>query len=198
MTDRHPEKTASTISTLSDLAKLANYSLMDTLNADPDARDDGADHAPRQVFTGHYVPVSPTAIKDPEYVAHSKGFFSELGFADSMAKTTDFIRLFSGDIAQVPEPMRKVGWATGYALSIYGTEYTQQCPFQTGNGYGDGRAISVLEAVIKGQRWKCSSKVAVVRPTAAARTVVLCCVLVSASSWLRSICTHWVCPHLGH
>ena len=55
MTDRHPEKTASTISTLSDLAKLANYSLMDTLNADPDARDDGADHAPRQVFTGRYV-----------------------------------------------------------------------------------------------------------------------------------------------
>jgi len=158
MTDRHPEKTASTISTLSDLAKLANYSLMDTLNADPDARDDGADHAPRQVFTGHYVPVSPTAIKDPEYVAHSKGFFSELGFADSMAKTTDFIRLFSGDIAQVPEPMRKVGWATGYALSIYGTEYTQQCPFQTGNGYGDGRAISVLEAVIKGQRWEMQLK----------------------------------------
>jgi uncharacterized protein YdiU (UPF0061 family) len=158
MTDRHPEKTASTISTLSDLAKLANYSLMDRLNADPDARDDGADHAPRQVFTGHYVPVSPTAIKDPEYVAHSKSFFSELGFADSMAKTTDFIRLFSGDIAQVPEPMRKVGWATGYALSIYGTEYTQQCPFQTGNGYGDGRAISVLEAVIKGQRWEMQLK----------------------------------------
>jgi uncharacterized protein YdiU (UPF0061 family) len=158
MTDRHPEKTASTISTLSDLAKLANYSLMDTLNADPDARDDGADHAPRQVFTGHYVPVSPTPIKDPEYVAHSKSFFSELGFADSMAKTTDFIRLFSGDIAQVPEPMRKVGWATGYALSIYGTEYTQQCPFQTGNGYGDGRAISVLEAVIKGQRWEMQLK----------------------------------------
>ena len=158
MTDRHPEKTASTISTLSDLAKLANYSLMDTLNADPDARDDGADHAPRQVFTGHYVPVSPTPIKDPEYVAHSKSFFSELGFADSMAETTDFIRLFSGDIAQVPEPMRKVGWATGYALSIYGTEYTQQCPFQTGNGYGDGRAISVLEAVIKGQRWEMQLK----------------------------------------
>ena len=158
MTDRQPEKTASTISTLSDLAKLANYSLMDRLNADPDARDDGADHAPRQVFTGHYVPVSPTAIKDPEYVAHSKSFFSELGFADSMAETTDFIRLFSGDIAQVPEPMRKVGWATGYALSIYGTEYTQQCPFQTGNGYGDGRAISVLEAVIKGQRWEMQLK----------------------------------------
>jgi uncharacterized protein YdiU (UPF0061 family) len=54
--------------------------------------------------------------------------------------------------------MRKVGWACGYALSIYGTEYNQQCPFQTGNGYGDGRAMSVLEAVINGQRWEMQLK----------------------------------------
>ena len=158
MTNRQSQATSSTISTLTDLAELANYSLMDTLNGDPDATENGADHAPRQVFTGHYVPVSPTPIKDPEYVAHSKTFFSELGFADSMAEATEFIRMFSGDISQVPEPMRKVGWATGYALSIYGTEYIQQCPFQTGNGYGDGRAISVLEAVIKGQRWEMQLK----------------------------------------
>ena len=158
MTNRLPQKTSSTISTLNDLAKLANYSLMDTLNCDPDATENGADHAPRQVFTGHYVPVNPTPIKDPEYVAHSKNFFSELGFADSMAETSDFVRMFSGDISQVPEPMRKVGWASGYALSIYGTEYIQQCPFQTGNGYGDGRAISVLEAVINGRRWEMQLK----------------------------------------
>jgi len=158
MTNRLPQKTASTISTLGDLAKLANYSLIDTLNCDPNATEHGADYAPRQVFTGHYVPVKPTPIKDPEYVAHSKNFFSELGFADSMAASCDFVRMFSGDISQVPKPMRKVGWATGYALSIYGTEYTQQCPFQTGNGYGDGRAISVLEAVINGQRWEMQLK----------------------------------------
>ncbi|MCJ8349856.1 protein adenylyltransferase SelO family protein [Moritella sp.] len=158
MTNRLPQKTFSTISTLNDLAKLANYSLMDTLNCDPDATENGADHAPRQVFTGHYVPVNPTPIKDPEYVAHSKNFFSELGFADSMAETSDFVRMFSGDISQVPEPIRKVGWASGYALSIYGTEYIQQCPFQTGNGYGDGRAISVLEAVINGRRWEMQLK----------------------------------------
>jgi len=158
MTNRLPQKTSSTISMLDDLAKLANYSLMDTLNCDPDATENGADHAPRQVFTGHYVPVNPTPIKDPEYVAHSKNFFSELGFADSMAESSDFVRMFSGDISQVPEPMRKVGWATGYALSIYGTEYIQQCPFQTGNGYGDGRAISVLEAVINGRRWEMQLK----------------------------------------
>jgi len=158
MTNRLLQKASSTISTLDDLAKLANYSLMDTLNCDPNARENGIDHAPRQVFTGHYVPVNPTPIKDPEYVAHSKNFFFELGFADSMAESPDFVRMFSGDISQVPESMRKIGWATGYALSIYGTEYIQQCPFQTGNGYGDGRAVSVLEAVINDRRWEMQLK----------------------------------------
>jgi len=152
------DEASATVATLADLAKLANYSLMDTLNCDPDATADGADHAPRQVFTGHYVPVKPTPIKDPEYVAHSKNFFRELGFADDMALSADFVRMFSGDISQVPEPMRKVGWACGYALSIFGTEYYQQDPFQTGNGYGDGRAVSVLEAVINGSRWEMQLK----------------------------------------
>ena len=158
MTNRQFQETSTTIATLADLAKLANYSLMDTLNCDPDAKANGVDHSPREVFTGHYVPVNPTAIKNPEYVAHSKNFFRELGFADSMAQSSDFMRMFSGDISHVPEPMRKVGWATGYALSIFGTEYYQQCPFQTGNGYGDGRAVSVLEAVINGSRWEMQLK----------------------------------------
>jgi len=155
---RPPQKTAPIVSTLDDLATLANYSLMDSLNCDPDAKVNGRDHAPRQVFTGHYVPVNPTPIENPEYVAHSKNLFRELGFADRMAQSADFIRVFSGNIAFVPEPMRQVGWACGYALSIFGTEYNQQCPFQTGNGYGDGRAISVLEAVINGQRWEMQLK----------------------------------------
>jgi len=158
MTNRSPLKPTTIVSTLDDLAKLTDYSLMDTLNGDPEATESGADYAPRQVFTGHYVPVKPTPIQDPEYVAHSKSFFAELGFADSLAEASDFVRMFSGDISQAPAPMRKVGWATGYALSIYGTEYIQQCPFQTGNGYGDGRAVSVLEAVINGQRWEMQLK----------------------------------------
>ena len=54
--------------------------------------------------------------------------------------------------------MRPFGWATGYALSIYGTEYNQQCPFGNGNGYGDGRAISVFEGILKGQRWEMQLK----------------------------------------
>ena len=158
MNNKLSQKIAATILTLDDLAKLANYSFMDTLNCDPQAKANGADHAPRQVFSGHYVPVKPTHIDEPEYVAHSKNFFHELGFADSMAESADFMGMFSGDLSDVPEPMRKVGWATGYALSIFGTEYTQQCPFQTGNGYGDGRAVSVLEAVINDRRWEMQLK----------------------------------------
>lgn len=146
------------VTNLEELAPMADYSLMDHLTPDPDATSDGVDHRPRQVFSGHYVPVRPTAIETPEYVAHSEDLFRELGFADSLALSDDFIRMFSGDLSFVPEPMRKVGWASGYALSIYGNEYTQQCPFQTGNGYGDGRAISVLEAVFNGRRWEVQLK----------------------------------------
>jgi uncharacterized protein YdiU (UPF0061 family) len=152
------QNSSPSVATLEDLAQLANYSLMDTLTSDPDAKDNGADHTPRQVFTGHYVPVTPTPIKDPEYVAHSHNFFRELGFADSMAQLPDFVRMFSGDISHLPEPMRQVGWACGYAVSIFGTEYYQQCPFKTGNGYGDGRAVSVLEAVINDERWEMQLK----------------------------------------
>ncbi len=156
--NKHPEETAPTVSTLEDLAGLVDYSLVDTLTCDPEATENGADHAPRQVFSGHYVTVKPTPIEDIEYVAHSQHFFRELGFSDHMAVSKDFMRLFSGDLSRVPAPIREVGWATGYALSIFGTEYTQQCPFQTGNGYGDGRAVSVLEAVVNGQRWEMQLK----------------------------------------
>ena len=155
---RRPEESSSELSTLSDVAKLADYSLMDTLAPDAEARENGVDHSPRQVFSGHYVPVKPTPIQDPEYVAHSQDFFNELGFSDRMAVSDEFMRMFSGDLSTLPAPMRTVGWATGYALSIYGTEYTQQCPFKTGNGYGDGRAVSILEVVINGRRWEMQLK----------------------------------------
>lgn len=149
---------APAIETLSDLVSLLDYSFIKSLNRDLEAEANGDNHRPRQVHSGHYVPVTPEPIENPEYVTHSKILFRELGFADSMAQSAAFSQVFSGDLSNVPEPMRKVGWATGYALSIYGNEYIQQCPFGTGNGYGDGRAASVLEAVIKGQRWEMQLK----------------------------------------
>jgi len=146
------------VTTFDEFVRLADYSLMDTLNADPDASEDGSDHRARQVFSGHFVPVTPTALVQPEYVTHSSTFFNELGLSDELAFNAKFRRVFSGDLSAAHEPMRQVGWATGYALSIYGTEYTQQCPFGTGNGYGDGRAISVFEGVLNGQRWEMQLK----------------------------------------
>jgi len=58
MTKRRHQETPPMVATLDDLATLANYSLTDTLNCDPDAKANGRDHAPRQVFTGHYVAVT--------------------------------------------------------------------------------------------------------------------------------------------
>lgn len=144
--------------TFSQLAERVDYSLLNTLTADPDSNTTGDDHQPRQVFSGHYVPVTPTPLPAPRYVTHSHVLFEELGFDDALSNSADFTRFFSGDMSSAPEPMLQVGWATGYALSIYGTEYTQQCPFRTGNGYGDGRAISVLELVSKGKRWEMQLK----------------------------------------
>jgi uncharacterized protein YdiU (UPF0061 family) len=144
--------------TFAEFAQRADYSLLESLQADPQATSDGQDHRPRQVFSGHYVPVTPTPLPAPEYVAHSRTLFQDLGLSDALAHDEAFRRLFSGDISVALEPMRPVGWATGYALSIYGTEYIQQCPFGTGNGYGDGRAISVFEGVFNGKRWELQLK----------------------------------------
>ena len=146
------------IKTLDEFAKYVDYSLLNTLTPDPQSTCDGDDHDPRQVFSGHYVPVTPTPLTAPTYVAHSETLFAELGLDDRLATSKDFTQLFSGDMSDVPAPMTPFGWATGYALSIYGTEYTQQCPFRTGNGYGDGRAISIVEAVLNGKRWEMQLK----------------------------------------
>ena len=156
----HPSESSAApcITTVDEFEKLADYSLMDSLNTDPDSTVDGDDHLARQVFSGHFVPVTPTPLKNPEYVTHSSTFFNELGLNNELVFNEKFCKLFSGDLSATREPMRQVGWATGYALSIYGREYTQQCPFGTGNGYGDGRAISVFEGIINGKRWEMQLK----------------------------------------
>lgn len=81
---------------------------MDTLNADPDATVDGNDRHARQVFSGHFVPVTPTPIAEPEYVAHSSTFFNELGLSDELALDVKFRQVFSGDISAAREPMRQL------------------------------------------------------------------------------------------
>jgi uncharacterized protein YdiU (UPF0061 family) len=143
---------------LDDIAKLADYSFVDKLTPDPDTKNDGLDHNPREVYSGHYVFVKPTSIQNPVYISHSKQFFKELGFDDSLATSKEFMKMFSADSSNLPAPLLKNGWATGYALSIYGSEYYEQCPFRTGNGYGDGRAMSIFEGVLNGKRWEMQLK----------------------------------------
>ncbi|MFN7741750.1 MAG: protein adenylyltransferase SelO family protein [Cyanobacteriota bacterium] len=150
--------TSAPITTFEAFAQRADYSLLDCLRPDPQASSDGNDHRPRQVFCGHYVPVKSTPLPAPEYVAHSPTLFDELGLSAALVHEERFRRLFSGDGSAAQQPMRPLGWATGYALSIYGAEYTQQCPFGNGNGYGDGRAISVFEGVFHGRRWEMQLK----------------------------------------
>ena len=140
------------------LREKVDFSFIEHLNADPEARMDGRDHRPREVCSGHYVPVAPTPIASPEYVSHSPSLFQEFGLSDELAQDEGFRRIFSGDLSEAPDPFKPVGWATGYALSIYGREYIRQCPFQTGNGYGDGRAMSIAEVVVDGKRWELQLK----------------------------------------
>ena len=144
--------------TFAEFAEHVDYSLLNKLKPDPEATHNGHDHRARQVRSGHYVPVTPTPLPDPQYVAHSNELFDELGLSDQLAQDDGFRRLFSGDISVNREPMLPHGWATGYALSIYGTEYDQQCPFGNGNGYGDGRALSVFEGLFQGRRWEMQLK----------------------------------------
>lgn len=158
MTNISDNRPSTLIESVEQLAELVDYSLLESLNCDPQATETGDDYMPRQVFSGHYVPVKPTPLAQAEYIAHSSTLFAELGFTDRLATTEGFTRLFSGDTSNVPELILPYGWATGYALSIFGTEYKEQCPFRTGNGYGDGRAISLLELVTKGQRWEMQLK----------------------------------------
>lgn len=146
------------ISAFDEFVRLADYSLMESLNPDPNATLNGDDHEAREVLSGHFVPVTPTPLADSEYVAHSHTFFKELGLSDELVLDEKFCQLFSGDASVVPKPMPQFGWATGYALSIYGTEYTQNCPFGTGNGYGDGRAISIFEGIFNNKRWEMQLK----------------------------------------
>lgn len=151
-------KNKKTISSLKQLAKYADYSYLNSLTSDHQTKDDGFDHEPREVCRGHYIKVTPTPIKDPIYITHSKKFFKELGLDDSLAVDEEFKKMFSADSSTLPKPLKNYGWATGYALSIYGTEYYDQCIFKTGNGYGDGRAISIFEGVLNNKRWEMQLK----------------------------------------
>ena len=157
MSSQEKQFSSSGITSFQEFIRHADYSFTTNLKPDPASSHDGDDHHAREVCSGHFVPVNPTPLLNPIYITHSCKLFEELGLQKEVIKDQDFIKMFSGDLASINSP-QCIGWATGYALSIYGTEYNQQCPFGTGNGYGDGRAISVFEGVFKDKRWEMQLK----------------------------------------
>lgn len=146
---------------MNELQKLANkqhYSWVFTLNRDPDSKKDKyiPNKESREVKSGHYVNVLPTPLIDPYLVTFSIDMANNLGLSNITCNSKEFLSLFSGqtNIHQIG----KYSWATPYALSIYGQEMYDNCPFKNGNGYGDGRAISLTEVIVNDKRWELQLK----------------------------------------
>lgn len=94
----------------------------------------------RPVFNGHYVLVKPTGLKNPKLLLVSNDVAHNLlHLSEAQVNSDDFVQFVSGNVGL------EESWATPYALSIMGTRYQSNCPYGTGNGYGDGRAISIAE-----------------------------------------------------
>ena len=129
--------------------KAAEYSRHDSTSED-------FNRSKRPVFAGHYVEVKPTPLKNPRLVLHSPDMATRLGLDDRAVQSEEFTKFFSGDVGGALKKTTSNGdaagahstWATPYALSIMGTRYTSNCPFGTGDGYGDGRAISIGEVAV--------------------------------------------------
>ena len=98
----------------------------------------------RQVFNGHYVLVKPTGLSKPERLLVSDDVaYNLLKLTPEQVASDDFLEFVSGN--RILNDGKAETWATPYALSIMGSRYTSNCPYGTGNGYGDGRAISIAE-----------------------------------------------------
>ena len=112
--------------------------------------DDGVSNTVRRpVFNGHCVPVKPAPLLIPRLVLHSPDMLQRLGLDEAAVQSDEFVQYLSGDLdgafSAEKDSFDVASWATPYALSIMGTRYTNNCPFGTGDGYGDGRAISIGE-----------------------------------------------------
>lgn len=126
---------------------------------EPDAEQERhvPNHLAREVSSGHYVFVRPSPLPEPYLVACSPEMAALLGLDEKVCTSERFVRLFSGDTSEVPA--FGSSWATPYALSIYGQEQFPNGAGPDGNGYGDGRAISLGEVLAEdGARWELQLK----------------------------------------
>ena len=130
------------------LAKKENCSWILLLNPDPETDKYNPNKTSREVKSGHYVIVKPTPLPNPHLVIYSPEMAHILELDDNTCTSNEFLSLFSGNINHNKQTIGKKTWASPYALSIYGQEMYSNCPFKNGNGYGDGRAITLTEILI--------------------------------------------------
>ena len=141
------------------LNKSLDNSLLAQLREDPTAASHAPNQRSREVTSGHYVRVVATPLRAPRLVAHGASLAAALGLTDAMVHSVAFRAYFAGNLGALK--LEKLeAWATPYALSIYGSEMYDNCPFSNGNGYGDGRAASIGELVspVDGARWELQLK----------------------------------------
>lgn len=141
---------------LNDFISLKDQTLFAHLTPDPQTDANKPNKKSRQVISGHYVRVLPTPLPNPALVAVSASMAKSLSLSETDIQSNLFLHFFSGKQESLPSFQ---SWATPYALSIYGSEMYKNCPFGNGNGYGDGRAISIAEIhhPVTG-RWECQLK----------------------------------------
>jgi len=138
------------------LASRASSSWVAQLTEDPEGAANAPNRASRQVRSGHYVLVDPTPLPAPELLLFSEELLQDMGLDATVTEDPRFARFFSGDKSAFS---LGASWATPYALSIMGEQLSHNCPFGNGNGYGDGRAISIGEVVSEeGKRFEMQLK----------------------------------------
>jgi len=146
---------ADALAPLERLGRSADHSWIEQLSSDPEAEEHTPNKRSREVRSGHYVRVRPTPLLRPKLAVHSADVAELLGISEGEVASEAFVAFFSGDQGRVGA---LESWCTPYALAIMGQPQYQNCPFGNGNGYGDGRAVSVGEVVVKGRRWEMQLK----------------------------------------
>ena len=91
----------------------------------------------RAVKAGHYVPILPEPLPDPELVAISDSMSHDLGVDSEAMRSEEMLKMLAGEV----ENTNLKPWATPYGTSVNGC-FSADSPFGPW-GYGDGRAISL-------------------------------------------------------
>lgn len=145
-----------TLGSLDCLARRVDNSWTSRLVADPEQERYAPNREAREVSSGHFVLVQPTPLPEPYLIASSLAVAEMLDLSKDVFEDPGFARLFSGAVDE--KSGFNGSWATPYALSIYGNEQVANGAGLLGDGYGDGRAISIAEVMTSTGRWELQLK----------------------------------------